>query len=56
MTSLITILYYIADCFNKAEVIGNTLTPIVPLMPLADPSSHPKLVSGDITSFNNFGN
>ena len=56
ITSLNTTLYYIANRFNKAELIGNTLTPIVPLVPLADPPSHPKLLSGDITSSNTFRN
>ena len=56
ITSLITILHCIADHFNKAEVIGNTLTPIVFFMPLADSSSHPKLVNNDITSFNTLRN
>ena len=38
------------------EVISGTLTPIVPLIPLADPPSHPKPVSGNITSFNTLRN
>ena len=38
------------------EVISNTLTPIVPFIFLADPPSHLKLVSGDITFFNTLGN
>ena len=56
ITSLITILYRITDCFDEAEVISSTLTPIVLFTPLANPLSHFKLVSGDITSFNTLGN
>ena len=56
ITSLSTTLYCIADCFNKVKVISSTLTPIVPLIPLTDPPSHPKPVSSNITSFNTLGN
>ena len=56
MTSLITILHRIANHFNKVEVIGSTLTPIVPFIPLANPLSHPKPVSSNITFFNTLGN
>ena len=38
------------------EVINSTLTPIVPLTPLADSPSHPKPVNGNITFFKTLGN
>ena len=38
------------------EIIGNTLTLTVSFIPLADPPSHPKPVSGNMTFFNTLGN
>ena len=56
ITNINIILCHIADCLDDVELISGTLTPIVPLVFPADPLSHPKSVSGNMTSSNILGN